>query len=75
MFTYIPPHLVLASDLSSACSVSCFSIFCSDIFVSLGCLSAAYVTILNNAEGTAGPSSLDSGLLYIYECEPEKAGK
>jgi len=46
LFTYTPPPLVLASDLSSACSVACFSIFCSDIFVSLGCVSAAYVTIL-----------------------------
>jgi len=43
--TYTPP-LVLASGLSSACSVACFSILCSDIFVSIGCLSAAHVTIV-----------------------------
>ena len=38
LFTYTTPPLVLARDLSSACSVACFSILCSDIFVSIGCL-------------------------------------
>jgi len=37
-FTCTPPPLVLASGLSSACSVACFSILCSDIFISIGCL-------------------------------------
>jgi hypothetical protein len=46
LFTDTPLPLVLASDLSSACSVACFSIFCYDVCVSTGCLSAAYVTIV-----------------------------